>query len=52
MEENNRLQALSEFLITHRAKLKPQDVGLPLFGRRRTPGLRREEVAQLAGRAN
>jgi len=32
-----------------RAALTPEDVGLPLGGRRRTPGLRREEVAQLAG---
>ena len=32
-----------------RASLKPEDVGLPAGGRRRTPGLRREEVAQLAG---
>ena len=28
---------------------QPEDVGLPNGGRRRTPGLRREEVAQLAG---
>ncbi|MFI8826034.1 helix-turn-helix transcriptional regulator [Streptomyces sp. NPDC053431] len=41
---------LSEFLRTRRARLKPQDVGLPEFGRhRRVPGLRREELAQLAG---
>ena len=32
-----------------RAELKPEEVGLPGGGRRRTPGLRREEVAQLAG---
>ncbi len=32
-----------------RAALQPEDVGLPGGGRRRTPGLRREEVAQLAG---
>jgi transcriptional regulator with XRE-family HTH domain len=44
-----RLLALSEFLKTHRAKLKPNEVGLPAGGRRRTPGLRREEVAQLSG---
>ena len=41
--------ALSEFLIRHRNKLTPADVGLPAVGRRRTPGLRREEVAALAG---
>ncbi|MEV6025579.1 helix-turn-helix transcriptional regulator [Streptomyces sp. NPDC052036] len=41
---------LSEFLRTRRARLKPEDVGLPVFGRhRRVPGLRREELAQLAG---
>lgn len=40
---------LSEFLIRHRNKLTPADVGLPAGGRRRTPGLRREEVAALAG---
>lgn len=40
---------LSDFLIRHRAKLTPADVGLPTTGGRRTPGLRREEVAQLAG---
>jgi len=41
---------LSEFLRTRRARLKPEDVGLPDFGRhRRVPGLRREELSQLAG---
>ncbi|MFF7713742.1 helix-turn-helix domain-containing protein [Streptomyces sp. NPDC007988] len=41
---------LSEFLRSRRARLKPVDVGLPEFGRhRRVPGLRREELAQLAG---
>lgn len=40
---------LSEFLTSHRRKLTPADVGLPATGRRRTPGLRREEVAALAG---
>ncbi|WP_371657288.1 helix-turn-helix domain-containing protein [Streptomyces sp. NBC_00280] len=41
---------LSEFLRTRRARLKPEDVGLRGFGRyRRVPGLRREELAQLAG---
>ena len=42
--------ALSEFLTTRRAKLTPSQVGLPDFGgRRRVPGLRREEVALVAG---
>lgn len=40
---------IREFLSTRRAKLAPQDVGLPGGGRRRVPGLRREEVAVLAG---
>jgi transcriptional regulator with XRE-family HTH domain len=39
-----------EFLTTRRAKLTPDRAGVPLYGqRRRVPGLRREEVAQLAG---
>lgn len=40
---------LSAFLTRHRRMLTPSDVGLPGNGRRRTPGLRREEVAALAG---
>lgn len=40
---------LGEFLRSRRARLQPEDVGLPHFGRRRVPGLRREELAQLAG---
>jgi transcriptional regulator with XRE-family HTH domain len=41
---------LSEFLRSRRARLSPDDVGLPQYGRtRRVPGLRREELAQLAG---
>ncbi|MGV9271631.1 helix-turn-helix domain-containing protein [Kitasatospora sp. NPDC003701] len=41
---------LSEFLRTRRARLQPEDVGLTVYGtRRRVPGLRREELAQLAG---
>ncbi|AUG78340.1 XRE family transcriptional regulator [Kitasatospora sp. MMS16-BH015] len=40
---------LSGFLQTRRARIRPEDVGLPPYGRRRVPGLRREEVAQLAG---
>ncbi|WP_410870312.1 helix-turn-helix transcriptional regulator [Nocardia sp. A7] len=41
--------AFAELLIARRGELRPQDVGLPGGGRRRTPGLRREEVAVLAG---
>jgi transcriptional regulator with XRE-family HTH domain len=40
---------LAEFLRFRRDQLQPGDVGLPDNGRRRTPGLRREEVATLAG---
>ncbi len=40
---------LATFLRTRRHRLRPADVGLPGSGRRRTPGLRRQEVAQLAG---
>ncbi|WP_029150525.1 helix-turn-helix transcriptional regulator [Microbacterium indicum] len=41
-------EALAAFLVRHREDLRPADVGLPAGPRRRTPGLRREEVAQLA----
>ncbi|MGS1008962.1 helix-turn-helix transcriptional regulator [Achromobacter anxifer] len=40
---------LSEFLRLRRERVSPADVGLPAGNRRRTPGLRREEVAALAG---
>jgi transcriptional regulator with XRE-family HTH domain len=40
---------LGRFLKARRAKLRPEDVGLAPGPRRRTPGLRREEVALLAG---
>ncbi|MFJ5927903.1 helix-turn-helix transcriptional regulator [Kitasatospora sp. NPDC092948] len=39
---------LAAFLRAKRARLQPEDVGLPRGPRRRTPGLRRQEVAQLA----
>jgi transcriptional regulator with XRE-family HTH domain len=42
-------EALSEFLRRRRETMKPADVGLPTGARRRTAGLRREEVAQLTG---
>lgn len=48
MQERERRQALADFLRRRRASLSPADVGLPDGFRRRTPGLRREEVAQLA----
>jgi transcriptional regulator with XRE-family HTH domain len=44
-----RRAELADFLRSRRASLQPAEVGLPGGGRRRTPGLRREEVAQLAG---
>jgi transcriptional regulator with XRE-family HTH domain len=44
-----RRAELAQFLRNRRARLTPADVGLPPGLRRRTPGLRREEVAQLAG---
>jgi transcriptional regulator with XRE-family HTH domain len=40
---------LSQFLISRRAKVTPEQAGLPSYGQRRVPGLRREEVASLAG---
>ncbi|CNF07284.1 putative transcriptional regulator [Mycobacterium tuberculosis] len=41
---------LGEFLKSRRARLRPEDAGVPSYGtRRRVPGLRREEIAQLAG---
>ncbi|MFC0597352.1 helix-turn-helix transcriptional regulator [Streptomyces palmae] len=40
---------LGDFLRSRRARIQPAQVGLPDHGRRRVPGLRREEVAQLAG---
>ena len=40
---------LAKFLRTRRERLVPTDVGLPVGERRRTAGLRRQEVAQLAG---
>ncbi|MEU8774175.1 helix-turn-helix transcriptional regulator [Streptomyces sp. NPDC048606] len=40
---------LGDFLRAHRARLRPGPAGLPSWGRRRVPGLRREEVAVLAG---
>ena len=44
-----RYEALGRFLRVRRESLDPARLGLPWIGVRRTPGLRREEVAQLAG---
>ncbi|MFL6116001.1 MAG: helix-turn-helix transcriptional regulator [Catenulispora sp.] len=48
MPRTTRHSALGEFLVAMRARLAPEDVGLRSTGRRRTPGLRRQEVAELA----
>ena len=47
--ELDRHHELAEFLRSRRARLAPEQVGLPRGTRRRTPGLRRGEVAMLAG---
>lgn len=47
--EDHRYKELAGFLKTRRQKILPSQVGLSSGNRRRTPGLRREEVAQLAG---
>ncbi|MEU6282656.1 helix-turn-helix transcriptional regulator [Streptomyces sp. NPDC047028] len=48
--KSRRLRELREFLMSRRARVSPEEAGLPSGGaRRRTPGLRREEVAVLAG---
>jgi transcriptional regulator with XRE-family HTH domain len=50
MPAKGQRHELGAFLRARRAALRPEDVGLPEgINRRRTPGLRREEVAQLAG---
>jgi transcriptional regulator with XRE-family HTH domain len=45
---DNRVE-VREFLTTRRAKITPAQAGLPVAGQRRVPGLRRSEVAALAG---
>jgi transcriptional regulator with XRE-family HTH domain len=47
--DKSRRAELGGFLKARRARLRPEDLGLPPGPRRRTPGLRREEVALLAG---
>jgi len=46
---SRRRAALGDLLRSRREALSPEAAGIARFGRRRTPGLRREEVAQLAG---
>ncbi|WP_461164351.1 helix-turn-helix transcriptional regulator [Arthrobacter sp. R4-81] len=48
----SNLNELGEFLRVRRAALQPEDVGLLNYGIRRVPGLRREELAMLAGVSN
>jgi len=45
----NAANDIAEFLVSRRAKIAPEQAGLPSYGQRRVPGLRREEVASLAG---
>jgi len=46
----DRKDDIREFLVSRRAKISPEQAGIPRYGElRRVPGLRREEVAQLAG---
>jgi transcriptional regulator with XRE-family HTH domain len=45
----NASNDIAEFLASRRAKITPEQAGLPSYGPRRVPGLRREEVASLAG---
>src|SRR5690349_24568536 len=45
----NAANDIAEFLTTRRARITPEQAGLPSYGRRRVQGLRREEVASLAG---
>src|SRR5215510_11791104 len=49
MNDQARRAELAQFLRTRRDRIAPQAIGLPGGTRRRTPGLRREELAQLAG---
>ncbi len=49
MLSGDRRREMAMFLKVRRARRQPEDVGLPRSGRRRTPGLRRGEVAAVAG---
>ncbi len=49
MDQETRILELRALLSRCRARLRPEDVGLPATVRRRVPGLRREEVAELVG---
>src|SRR5665213_1081833 len=49
VSDQTRRKELGEFVRSHRARLTPDMFGMDFGTRRRTPGLRREEIAQLAG---
>jgi transcriptional regulator with XRE-family HTH domain len=49
MSSHEERLLLANFLRTRRERLSPAEAGIPVGPRRRTPGLRREELAQLAG---
>ncbi|MFI2185613.1 helix-turn-helix transcriptional regulator [Streptomyces sioyaensis] len=49
MDDQQRRRSLGEFLRSRRERLTPREAGILAGPRRRTPGLRREEVAQLSG---
>ncbi|WP_078969601.1 helix-turn-helix transcriptional regulator [Streptomyces natalensis] len=49
MADLERRRRLAEFLRSRRERITPSEAGIPAGPRRRTPGLRREEVAQLSG---
>ncbi|MGW1673136.1 helix-turn-helix transcriptional regulator [Streptomyces sp. NPDC002324] len=48
-DQHDHRAEIRDFLASRRAKITPEQAGLPTSGRRRVPGLRREEVAVLAG---
>jgi transcriptional regulator with XRE-family HTH domain len=49
MPDTKHNSEIAEFLTSRRARITPERAGLPSYGQRRVPGLRREEVASLAG---
>jgi hypothetical protein len=49
LDDVDTANELSQFITSRRAKVTPEEAGLPSYGRRQVPGLRREEVASLAG---
>jgi hypothetical protein len=50
VKDVDRREDIRQFLVSRRAKISPEQAGIPSYGElRRVPGLRREEVAQLAG---